>query len=57
MNQNELKNKAIRSLAMNDQYLPEDAELYHGYVIDKNDEKAFQSKDEVNQYLNNLLKD
>ena len=42
---------------MNDQYLPEDAELYHGYVIDKNDEKAFQSKDEVNQYLNNLLKD
>lgn len=29
----------------------EGVEMYHGYAINPKDEKAFQSKEEVNEYI------
>lgn len=48
--------KAKYSLLLNDGF-NEELEVYRGYAIDPNDKRAFNSKKEVDAYLDQLLKE
>lgn len=52
-NTNNLEAKSIKSVVETD-YADAKTTIYKGFVVDANNPEVFQSKDEVDTYLNSL---
>lgn len=50
----QLRNKAVSSLALTVDDTYDDSSVYKGYIIDASDSSVFQSKEEIDKYLNAL---
>lgn len=56
MSNKDYTKKANYSMMLNDGY-NEDLKVYRGYAIDPEDKRAFNSEQQVDEYLNQLLEE